>query len=80
MELTKLWIVKERGKWTKVNVLSLPKDKEINGENKYSLVLNDLYKPMGDSREAICEGPFLQSECCKWGKFLLILKYFKHKK
>ena len=51
--------MKERGKWTKVNVLSLPKDKEINGENKYSLVLNDLHKPMGDSREAVREGPFL---------------------
>ena len=41
------------------SVLSLPKDKEINGENKDSLVLNDLCKPMGDSRQAVCEGPFL---------------------
>lgn len=51
--------MKERGKWTEVDVLSLPKGKEIDGENKYSLVLSDLHKPMGDSREAVCEGPFL---------------------
>ena len=49
--------LKRKMNWS--SVLSLPKDKEIDGENKYSLVLNDLHKPMGDSRQAVCEGPFL---------------------
>lgn len=50
----------KKGKWINGDVLSLPKDQDIRGENKSSLVLNGFHYPMADGwRGTVCGRPFL---------------------